>query len=109
MAKSRTVLVYTTAPSREVAEDLARHLIGSKLIACANIMPGMISVYRWNGAVETSNEVAMILKTQQERADAVIAAIEERHPYDTPAAVVLQASGGSVPFLEWISAETVLP
>lgn len=103
---SPTVLIYSTAPSREVAEDIAHHLVASRLIACANILPQMIAVYRWEGNVETGEEVAMILKTRRDKAAAVVAKIEARHPYDTPAAVVIETAGGSAPFLKWIASET---
>ncbi|MEM7776150.1 MAG: divalent-cation tolerance protein CutA [Pseudomonadota bacterium] len=100
------VVIYMTAPNLTVAKDLARHLVAEHLIACANVLPGMTSIYRWNGQVETSDEVAMILKTGADRVADVVAAVEARHPYDTPAVVVLDVVGGSAAFLAWVAEES---
>ena len=66
----------------------------------------MTSIYRWRGAVETANEAVMIIKTRSSLADAVIAAVEAQHPYETPALVVVPVEGGSGEYLAWIMAST---
>jgi periplasmic divalent cation tolerance protein len=105
-AAPEAAFVYTTAPDLETARAVAGALVERRLAACVNMLPGMISVYRWNGALEEAAEVAMIVKTSAGRVAAVVAAIHELHPYEVPAAVTLPAAGGSAAYLHWIAAET---
>lgn len=105
MPDGKAALVYTTAPDADAARQLATRLLEAGLIACANIMPGMTAVYRWQGRVETAGEVAVILKTTQALAPEVVSAIQEHHPYETPAALIVGVDGGSEDFLNWISTE----
>ncbi|MFG1268854.1 divalent-cation tolerance protein CutA [Xanthobacter sp. DSM 14520] len=98
-------IVYTTFPSREAAENVARALVAERLVACANILPGMVSVYRWEGQVERADEVVMILKTTDARASDVVEAVRARHPYEVPAILVLPVEGGLATYLGWIGAE----
>ena len=79
----RTVFVYTTYPSAVEAEKAGQALVGERLAACVNILPGMISVYRWQGAVERADEAVMIVKTRASLAEPVCAAVKAGHPYDT--------------------------
>ena len=103
---STPVVVYTTCPSLDVAEDIGGSLVESGLSACVNILPGMISIYSWQGERQRDEEVSMIVKTQAGIADRVVDKIIELHPYDVPAAIVLPVSGGSHQFLDWISEQT---
>ncbi|MEP9349382.1 divalent-cation tolerance protein CutA [Xanthobacter sp. KR7-225] len=99
-------LVYTTFPDRAAAEDAARALLEQRLVACANILPGMVSIYRWEGKTERAEEAVMLLKTTAARAAAVVEAVAARHPYEVPAILVLPVDGGGAPFLAWIGAQT---
>jgi periplasmic divalent cation tolerance protein len=101
-----TALVYTTWPDLASAELAATTLLDAQLAACLNIIPGMISLYRWNGKTERGTEVVMLIKTRAALTDACIACVRQHHPYTNPAALVLPVSGGSPPFLDWIVAET---
>ena len=85
----RIVFVYTTYPSLVEAETAGRVLIEARLAACVNILPGMISLYRWKGAIERADEVVMIIKTRATSAEAVRAAVKEKHSYDAPAILVI--------------------
>ncbi|PLX37101.1 MAG: divalent-cation tolerance protein CutA [Hyphomicrobiales bacterium] len=100
------VLVYSTFPDKETALGVGRSLVADRLCACVNILPQMISVYRWEGEVEEGDEVVMLVKTRSTLADAVVAAIVERHPYDVPAVLVLPTEGGNPAFCDWIFDET---
>lgn len=100
------VLVYATFPAGEVAESIGADLVGARLAACVNMLPGMTSVYRWEGKINRDAETVMIIKTRAALAEAVIAAVRARHPYDNPALLVLPVGGGSPDFLAWIAAET---
>lgn len=99
---------WTTWPDRESAETAAARLVADRLCACANILPGMTSVYRWQGAVETAQETVMVLKTAGDKAAALCARIVELHPYDEPCVLSLpvDAEGSAPGFLAWIEAET---
>jgi periplasmic divalent cation tolerance protein len=102
----RPVLVYTTYPSLVEAEQAGRGLVEARLAACVNILPGMVSIYRWQGAIERADEVVMIIKTQPALAERVKAAVEANHPYDVPAILFIDTTGGGKPFIDWIFAET---
>ena len=99
-------LAYMTAASVEEAKTIGRALVGEKLAACVNVIPGMVSLYRWEGALEEAEEVVLIAKTRAEKFDALARRVAEIHPYDTPCAIRLDISGGLPPFLDWIAGET---
>ena len=101
------MLIYVTASSIERARVLAHDLVSARLIACANIMPGMVSIYEWQGQVTEANEVVMICKTRADLAPAVVAAIEARHDYDCPCVLAMPVTGGSAAFLQWIDQQTI--
>jgi len=102
----RAVFVYTTYPSIVEAEKAGRALIDRKVAACVNILPGMISLYRWEGKVERGEEVVMIIKTRASLAEPVRAAVKKMHSYTTPAILVLPLESVDANYLEWLLAET---
>ncbi len=102
----RAVFVYTTYPSIVEAEQAGRAVIERKLAACVNILPGMISLYRWEGKVERGEEVVMIIKTRASLAEPVRAAVKEMHSYTTPAILVLPLESVDANYLDWLLAET---
>jgi periplasmic divalent cation tolerance protein len=102
----KPVLIYATYPDAETAEAGGRTLVEAGLVACVNILPEMISVYRWDGMVERATECVAIFKTRSGLAERVIHAARERHPYTTPAFVVLPVEGGLTAYLDWIAAST---
>jgi periplasmic divalent cation tolerance protein len=99
-------LVYVTAADAEEAQEIGRAMVEARLAACANVLPGMVPIFRWEGAIGEGSESVVILKTTESRVDALIAAVEAMHSYDCPCAVVLPIVGGSRAFLDWISQET---
>jgi periplasmic divalent cation tolerance protein len=101
-----TVLVYTTWPSVDEAEAAGRRLVEGKLCACVNILPGMVSIYAWQGKVERAGEAVMILKTRRERAPALMEAVKAAHPYETPAILELPVTAIDPGYAAWIAAET---
>ena len=105
-APERIVFVYTTYPSVVEAETAGRRLVEQQLAACVNILPGMVSIYRWEGAVERGEEVVMIIKTRASLAEAVRAAVKAMHSYTTPAILVLPIEGGEPGYLQWLMKET---
>ena len=106
MNAERAVFVYTTYPSLVEAERIGRALLERRLAACVNILPGMISHYRWQGTIERGEEVVMIVKTRASLAEGVRAAVKEMHSYTTPAILVLPIEGGEPGYLDWLMQET---
>jgi periplasmic divalent cation tolerance protein len=102
----RAMLVYTTYPSLVEAEQAGRTIVERRLAACVNILPGMISHYWWQGAIERGEEVVMILKTRASLADRVQAAVKELHSYETPAILVLPVDIADSAYHGWVVAET---
>lgn len=100
------VILLSTAPSAEIARSLAQRLVDVRLAACVTIVPGVTSVYRWQDAVTTDDELMLVVKTRAALADAAIRALVEAHPYEVPEAVVLPLAGGHEPYLEWIAGST---
>ena len=102
----RAVFVYTTYPSVVEAERAGRAIVERRLAACVNILPGMISHYWWQGALERGEEVVMIIKTRASLAEAVRVAVKEMHSYTTPAILVIPLESVDEAYLAWILAET---
>jgi periplasmic divalent cation tolerance protein len=102
----RAVFVYTTYPSIVEAEKAGNALVDSRLAACVNILPGMVSIYRWQGAIERGAEAVMIVKTRASLAEQVRASVKATHPYDTPAILVLPIESVDDRYFVWILAET---
>jgi periplasmic divalent cation tolerance protein len=102
----RAVFVYTTWPSLVEAEKAGREIVGKRLAACVNILPGMVSLYWWDGKLERGEEIVMIFKTRASLADAVSEAVKALHSYSVPAIVVLPAESVESGYLGWLLAET---
>jgi periplasmic divalent cation tolerance protein len=100
----RAVLVYTTYPSVVEAERAGRAIVERRLAACVNILPGMVSHYWWQGALERGEEAVMIFKTRASLAEKVRAAVKASHSYTTPSILVLPVEGGDPDYLRWIFA-----
>lgn len=102
----RIVFVYTTYPSLGEAEQAGKSLVERRLCACVNILPGMISYYRWEGRLDRGEEVVMIIKTRASLADSVRSAVKDMHSYTTPAILVLPLESVDSTYLAWLLAET---
>jgi periplasmic divalent cation tolerance protein len=97
------IFVYITCPSLKVATRLAKGAVEKRLAACANILPAMTSVYRWQGTIETAKETVLILKTRQNLFRSLEDQIRSLHPYDCPCIVALPLVAGSSPYLDWLA------
>lgn len=102
-------IVLVTAPDLKIARALAKAALKSKLIACANLIPKIESLYRWHGKMESSTEALMILKTRKSKLTALEKLILEKHPYDTPEFLVLPLSAGNKKYLDWLGRDGVSP
>lgn len=101
--------LYVTAASREEAFAIGRALVEDRLAACANVMPGMTSLYWWDGKIEEGSEVVLILKTRANLTDRATARIRALHSYSCPCVVVLPIEGGNPDYLDWLRQETAEP
>ncbi len=101
------VTVYATFDSDSEARRIARSLVAERLAACANILGPCHSIYRWQGAVEESQEVAALFKTRSGLASALIARLAELHSYEVPAAVVWPVAQALPAYASWVTDETL--
>jgi periplasmic divalent cation tolerance protein len=99
---SERVVVLSTVASFEDAERVARALVERRLAACVNVVPGVVSIYRWKGAVQRDSEWLLVAKTRAERLPALKEALSDLHPYDVPEAVALDIRDGLAPYLAWL-------
>ena len=106
MSDSEARVVLMTAPDREQAAVWARTFVEERLAACVNLVPGLHSIYRWEGEVEEAQEVLLVAKTSEARCDALASRLEALHPYELPELVVLPVAGGSERYLAWVLAES---
>lgn len=95
-------LVYITAPSKQVAQDIGRILVESRLAACVNILPAMTSIYWWEGKLTESDEAVLIAKTSAPLVDALIARIEKEHPYSVPCALSIPIEKVGTSYGTWL-------
>jgi len=98
-------IALITAPDAETGARLGRALVEERLAACVNLVPGVRSIYRWEGQVQVEGEVLLIVKTRSDRADALAARVLELHPYEVPEVIHLEPCGGSAAYLDWVRAE----
>jgi periplasmic divalent cation tolerance protein len=109
MIEKEIFVLLSTCPDAPTAERIARELVGASLAACVNVVPGLRSIYRWNGAVQADEEVLMILKTPADRLAAARERLVELHPYDVPEVVALPVADGHHPYLQWVNDATRTP
>jgi len=101
------VVVFTTFPDQETARRIVRALVEERLIACGNLVPGVESIYRWRGEIETSGETLAILKTEIGQYSAMEQRLRNLHPYDVPECIMLRVRDGSPDYLRWITESLV--
>lgn len=99
-------VVLVTAPTEAVASALAERVVNDGLVACVNIVAGIRSVYRWQGAIESATEQLLVMKTTRDRLATLQATIVSLHPYDVPEIIALPVTGGLPAYLQWIVDET---
>ena len=97
--------VLMTAPDADTGERIGAQLVRERLAACANVVPGVVSVYRWEGQVQRDSEVLVILKTTVDRVDALKDRAVALHPYEVPEVIALPVTAGHAPYLEWVRLE----
>ena len=103
---SEYVIVFVTAPTGDDGRAIARALVREKLAACVNVLPGITSIYTWEGEVCEDDEVLLIIKTKGEIFEALSALVKEVHPYDVPEVIAVPLTAGSGDYLNWIDQVT---
>lgn len=101
---SKFKIILVTAPDLKVARKLADSALKEKLVACANLVPGIESHYWWQGKIESSPEVLMLMKTTAKNLSALEKLIVSNHPYDTPAILAVPINAGNEKYLKWLKA-----
>lgn len=103
---SDVLVVLVTAPSADQAAALARALVEERLAACGNVLPGVRSIYRWEGEVREDAEALLVLKTTRARLEALRERVLALHPYEVPEVLALPVEAGSAAYLAWVAGET---
>ncbi len=98
-------VLLCTAPPEE-AETLAETLVGERLCACVNLVPGLRSIYRWQGAIERATETLLLCKTSTELVPRLLERLRVLHPYEVPEVLALPVVSGNPDYLAWVLAET---
>jgi len=99
-------VVLVTCPNRRRAETLGRTLVEEGLAACANVIPGLTSIYRWQGKLCRDPEVLVLLKTRRSRFPALAKRVREIHPYSVPEVIALRVAAGFPAYLAWVAEST---
>lgn len=99
---SQLHLVISSCPNRESAESLAQQLVTAHLAACVSILPGVTSIYHWQGALQQDSEVLLLIKTAQPQVQPLITQLQQLHPYEVPEIIALAADAVHPPYLHWV-------
>lgn len=100
------ILIYSTYPDIATAKKAIHSLLERRLVACANIIPGMQSIYRWQGKIEEANEIIVIFKTQNQLFETCKSEIKKEHPYQVPCILEIEIKQGDRDYLNWLKEET---
>ncbi|MEZ0395961.1 MAG: divalent-cation tolerance protein CutA [Anaerolineales bacterium] len=103
------LIVLITAPGAESGRQIARALVEKRLAACVNLLPGIASIYRWEGQVQEENEVLLICKTRRPCLTALQQEVQAMHPYQVPEIIALPLVGGLDAYLNWVAESTQPP
>lgn len=95
-----------TCPDAASARRIADALVGERLAACVNLLPGISSVYRWQGRVERAEEVLLVVKTTRDRLEALTQRVQALHPHELPEVIAVDIAGGLPAYLAWIVDQT---
>ncbi|XP_021698410.1 protein CutA homolog isoform X2 [Aedes aegypti] len=96
-------IAYVTTPNANSAKELARKLVERKLAACVNIIPGLMSIYEWEGKINEDQEILLMIKTRTARVEELSKFVRENHPYSVAEVISVPIENGNPPYLEWLS------
>lgn len=106
MTPTPYLVVFCTVPDAAIGERIAEALVEERLAACVNLVPGLTSVYRWEGKVQREAEVLLVIKTRAGRVEALMQRLKALHPYEVPEILALPVAAGSEAYLRWIEENT---
>lgn len=106
MADTGVRVVVSSVPSDEAGRRLARALLEERLIACANLVPGVTSLYRWEGEVREEGETLVVMKTRAELVPRLVERIPRLHPYELPEVLAMRVEDGLPAYCRWVLDET---
>lgn len=107
--KEKLILCLCTVPDGETGRRIARNIVDSGLAACVNRLPGVASVYRWEGRVEEDEEELLLIKTRADRLADLEDAISRSHPYELPEVIAVPVTGGLEGYLNWVAVSSQGP
>jgi periplasmic divalent cation tolerance protein len=99
----KVLLALSTFPDQETARRISNELVTKKLAACANILPGVESIYRWKEKIESGNETLVLFKLSEDRQSAFQENLRSLHPYDVPEIIFVPISSGLPEYLRWVT------
>jgi periplasmic divalent cation tolerance protein len=99
---TEVLIVFTTFAKEEDAARVARQLVEERLIACANLLPGARSIYRWKEGVQDEREVVVLMKTRKQDWTALLSRLHELHPFDIPECVAVRIAAGAPKYMAWL-------
>ncbi|WP_321472750.1 divalent-cation tolerance protein CutA [uncultured Paludibaculum sp.] len=103
------IVIYTTCGSEEDANRIARHLVEMRVAACVSIAPGVRSTYRWQGAIEESQEWGLTIKSRRDLFARLADEVRKVHPYEVPELIAVPIVDGLISYLDWMDAELESP
>jgi periplasmic divalent cation tolerance protein len=102
---TEALIAFTAFANEEDAARVARVLVEERLVACANLLPGARSLFRWEGRVADEREVVVLLKTRKQDWAALMSRLHDLHPYDTPELVAVRVAAGAPKYMAWLEAQ----
>ena len=99
----KVLLALSTFPDQETAREISNELVTKKLAACANILPGVESIYRWKEEIESGNETLVLFKLSEDRQSAFQEKLRSLHPYEVPEIIFVPISSGLPEYLRWVT------
>jgi periplasmic divalent cation tolerance protein len=105
---TKLVACYVTVPDRTVGERIGRALVEKRFAACVNMIPGVISMYRWEGAVQQDEELLLMIKSQEHFVQDIVREVKSLHPYECPEVISVALGDGHDAYLSWVRRETTL-
>ena len=99
---TEALIVFTAFASETDAARVARVLVEERLVACANLLPGARSIYRWKAAVNDEREVVVLMKTRKQDWTALLSRLHELHPYETPECIAVRIAAGAPKYMAWL-------
>lgn len=100
------IVIFVTAKDEGQANKIAEKLVAEKLVACANVVPGIRSIFRWQGKVDQAEEVLLVLKSRRRHFPLIVKTVKALHSYDVPEIIALPIVEGNKDYLNWITEST---